>query len=162
MEPIILSQIVIGDDFNLSSLERALLTRTANWRNEMNRTKTVEILNSRKHLKATQGDAIRSDKSLVWTHGRLKCDVLTSGYRQGHKHPKTLNWPLTANSFVSKRNLASLFVSSLPSDCGLSKYRDLKLLSKRYQTEKALLYSGPFLGWITLAFDDFDFDENII
>lgn len=153
--PIYLDFILLGDDFDRKSLDRALKQRTLGIEFDSNLKQNgyknisdVLILKNSNNL-GIRRNTILDDTSVFWYKGLLRPGRQVLGFKQGSKRPQKCSpYELSLQSPLSRQSIFEKYFCLLKPDTTDS-YTKLKCQAYDYQNAKYhLLQQTNFKGWI--------------
>jgi tRNA-specific adenosine deaminase 1 len=150
--PVYLKELVIGDYFDHSELQRSLNERIFSFKSpcEQFRANQLLILPTNTVFNFSQSnlkdlELIPSNQSLIWIKG-FGSEVLVAGRKQGAVCKNGI-WPSSSISILSKHSIWKLYkelsLFAIPAT-----YYQAKRESKDYQSVKKKLFLAELNGWI--------------
>ena len=157
IEPLYLSYILIGSQFNLESCHRALIERTVdvdlndrlNRKGYLNFSSVLKVENVYLNISNDDAADIQEDQCCFWHQGMARPEYLARGYRKGSRRPlEGEEYPVKLQSSVSRQSIFNRYFLKLYEHSAKT-YEDAKLDCQDYQEAKSiLLRSRYFKDWI--------------
>jgi tRNA-specific adenosine deaminase 1 len=155
--PIYIDYLLVGDEFDLECLERAIRSRTLDIEIDEHFS-SFGFKNVSKNLIIGPADGIFNSKekksdgtSIFWHMGLSKIGQLVQGYKKGSKRPiKGSAFSLSLQSPLSRQSMFENYYCHLKYPCSDS-YISEKCISLNYQRlKKIFLNNHKFKDWIVL------------
>lgn len=154
VKPIYFDCVLIGDDFDRESVERALVTRISDFEIQKefqeqgfknNSTKLIIIKSSGLDLKPGDSD----ENSSFWHIGLSAVGKIVLGFKKGSKRPKKETpFGLSLQSPLSRQYFFEKYYKILKKNTSAS-YIEEKCRASHYQKAKKLFFEhGPFKEWL--------------
>lgn len=167
VKPIYLNYFLIGDDFDLDSVSRALISRIDNFEIK------VELLengfkNNSKNLNIIQSYGLdlkpgfSDEDSTFWHKGLTRAGKIVLGFKKGSKRPKKGNpFELNLQSPLSRNYWFEKYFKILKADSSNS-YIVEKCKATEYQKMKKMFFEHhPFKEWIVCCIEMENFRKNL-
>jgi len=144
-EPVFLSEIIVGDEYETESLQRALIGRIIR---ELLGDRTLNISKSDVAFEFSKtANQTGCFESHVWYAGCNKPETIVKGRRKGSASPIDNILPPASQSCVSKAKILAKIQEIVPGR--FESYQDAKTMDVHYQSQKdAMLRHPTFKDWI--------------
>lgn len=149
--PIFLSGIIVGEGYCRDDLERALISRTNEWRRRNFKdgcvVPTIEETHVDFPFSLSKKSELKGDTSITWIKGQ-EVEVLVNGRKQGFTNKKG-EWSAKSISRLAKSSLHKLFLAANKIKVKeKNSYSKCKQNASVYQEKKASLLFDTFKGWL--------------